>query len=64
MALPTDVLYKIIQNNSIRNGDSVTGALVTGDYEVVRAVKNKAPVLDAVNNKLKNKFTGNDSYST
>jgi hypothetical protein len=64
MALPTDVISKIIEANPIRQGDSVCGVTNRGDYETLRTTKNKYPSLDDVNDKYKDKFTGTDTYSS
>lgn len=60
----TDTITKIISANNIRNGDAVVGAIVRGDYETLQTQVNRVPSLDRANDKKKNKFTNNDTYSS
>lgn len=64
MAQETDVITKIIAANPIRQGDSVAGATVRGDYETLQTTVNRVPSIDRVNEKRKNKYTGTDTYSS
>lgn len=61
--MDTDVITKIINNNDIRNGDSVVSTKVNGGYDKLQTQVNRVPSIDQVNVKYKDKFTGTDTYS-
>ena len=54
--MSTDVVKKVINSNSIKNGTAVATTSVKGEYDTVDPKINKEPSVDAMNTKYANKF--------
>ena len=62
-SMSTDVVKKVINSNSIKNGTAVATTSVKGEYDKVDPKINKEPSVDAMNTKYANKFDDSTYYA-